>query len=65
MVTVAELAAYLGVTPSAVRHVVRRHGIQPVGARWKAKLYDVQEVLRHTGHHDRLANSDPMCHTHR
>jgi len=65
MVTVAELAAYLGVTASAVRHVVRRHGILPVGARWKAKLYDPAEVLRHTGHHDRLSNNDPMCHTHR
>jgi DNA-binding transcriptional MerR regulator len=55
VVTVAELAAYLGITPSAVRHIVRRHRIQPRGQRWKAKLYDPHDVLRHTGRHDRLA----------
>lgn len=55
MVTVAEIAAYLGVTPSAIRHVVRRHGIRPVGHSWKAKLYAPAEVLRHTGHRDRLS----------
>jgi hypothetical protein len=55
VVTVAELAAYLGVTPSAVRQVVRRHGIQARGQRWKAKLYDPHDVLRHTGRRDRLA----------
>lgn len=54
--TVVELAAYLGVTPSAVRQTVRRHGIQSRGQRWKAKLYDPHDVLRHTGHSDRLAS---------
>lgn len=57
MVTVAEIAAYLGLSASRVRHVIRECGVQPVGGRWKAKLYDANEVLRHTGRHDRLAKS--------
>lgn len=65
MLTAAELAAYLGVTASAIRHLVRRHAIPSTGQRWKAKLYDPADVLRHTGHHDRLHVVDPACHTHR
>lgn len=64
MATVAEIAAYLGVSASAIRHVVRRHGIEPVGHNWKAKLYVPAEVLRHTGHRDRLRSQARSCHTH-
>lgn len=53
-VTVAELAAYLGVTPARIRQVVAEHGIRPKGHRWKANLYDAWEVIRHAGPHDRL-----------
>ena len=55
VVTVAELAAYLGITPSGVRQVIRRHGVPARGQRWKAKLYDPHDVLQHSGRHDRLA----------
>lgn len=51
--TVVDIAAYLGVTPSRVRQIVARHGIEPTGRRWKAKLYDPREVFRHAGAHDR------------
>lgn len=45
--TVIDLAAYLGVTPRRVRQIVAEHKIRPVGQRWKAKLYDPRDVLRH------------------
>lgn len=51
--TVADLAAYLGVTPARIRQVIAKHGIAPTGQRWKAKLYDPREVLRHAGAHHR------------
>ena len=51
--TTAELAAFLGITTSGLRNVIQRKAIQPVGKRGKAHLYDVAEVLRHTGAHDR------------
>lgn len=44
--TVVDLAAYLGVTPARVRQIIAQHGIQPVGTRWKAKLYEPREVIR-------------------
>lgn len=44
--TVVDLAAYLGVTPRRVRQIIAKHGIQPVGTRWKAKLYEPREVIR-------------------
>lgn len=50
---VVDLAAYLGVTPARVRQVIAEHQIQPVGTRWKAKLYDPVEVLRHARIHRR------------
>ena len=53
--TAAELAAFLGVTPARVRQIVAEHHIRPTGQRWKAKLYDPREVLRHAGPHDRIA----------
>lgn len=54
--TVVELAAYLGLSPSRVRHVIADHGVTAVGKRGRAKLYRPSDVLRHTGRHDRLAN---------
>lgn len=54
LMTVKELAAYLGVTEAAIRKVVQRHAVQRRGARWKAALYRPADVLRHTGHRDRL-----------
>lgn len=45
--TVVDIAAYLGVTPSRVRQIVNEHGIKPTGQRWKAKLYDPRDVIRH------------------
>lgn len=57
--TVAELAAFLGVTASAVRQVVRRNGIASVGKMGRAKLYDPRTVLDACGAHDRRACQDP------
>lgn len=51
--TVAELAAFLGLTPSGLRNIISRKQIQPVGKRGKANVYDPAEVLRHAGVHDR------------
>lgn len=51
----AEIAVFLGITPAAVRQIVRRHNIQAKGKDGRAKLYDVATVLRHAGSHDRLA----------
>lgn len=51
--TAAELAAFLGITSSGVRQVIRRKQIAHVGMRGRAKLYDPDEVFRHTGVQDR------------
>lgn len=51
--TAAEIAVFLGVTAAAVRQVVKRKEIKPVGKDGKANLYDVDEVLRHAGTRDR------------
>jgi hypothetical protein len=51
--TVAELAAFLGMSASGVRTVISRHQVQAVGTMWKAKLYRPDDVLRHTGARDR------------
>lgn len=51
--TAAELGAFLGITATSVRSIVKRKGIRPVGKVGKAHLYDVAEVLRHAGAHDR------------
>lgn len=53
--TAAELSVFLGVTAAAVRQIVRRKQIAPVGKDGKAHLYDVDEVLRHAGTRDRRA----------
>lgn len=53
--TAAEIAAFLGITESGVRQILRRAKpkVEPVGKQGKAHLYDVREVLRHAGTHDR------------
>lgn len=55
MVTVAEIAAYLGVTPGYIRQIVATYRIQRVGRYGRAHLYRVADIMRHTGHADRLA----------
>jgi chromosome segregation and condensation protein ScpB len=56
--TAAEIGVFLGVTSAAVRQVVKRKEIQSVGKDGRAHLYDVDEVLRHTGVHDRRVLPD-------
>jgi hypothetical protein len=51
--TAAELAAYLGMTPSAVRQAVRRRHIPASGKRGRAAVYDPELVLQATGKRDR------------
>lgn len=51
--TAAEIAAFLGMTSAGVRQIIRRNGIQHQGKRGKAHLYDVHEILRNAGAHDR------------
>lgn len=51
--TAAELAVFLGITAGSVRRIVNQHQVQPIATRWKAKLYDPADVLRHAGTHDR------------
>lgn len=56
MLTAAEIAAFLGVTPGRVRQIVSKHAIPRRGRRGRAPTYDVREVVRHTGVTDRLAS---------
>ncbi len=51
--TAQQIAVVLGVTESAVRHIVRRKNIRHRGKRGRAKVYDPCEVIRHAGGHDR------------
>lgn len=51
--TAAEIAVFLGVTAGAVRQIVSRNDVDPVGKIGRANLYDPAEVLRHAGTHDR------------
>ena len=54
--TVAELAAFLGMTRAGVRKVISRHQVVAAGkGHFGAKLYDPLDVLRHTGTRDRLS----------
>lgn len=59
-VTVREIAALLGMTPSGVRDVISRKRIKSVGkGDYGAKLYDAVEILREAGsHHRRLSAPD-------
>jgi hypothetical protein len=61
MLTVVEMAAYLGLSPSRVRHIVADHNIRSPGRKGKAKVYRPGDVLRHTGRHDRLALTGPSA----
>jgi chromosome segregation and condensation protein ScpB len=51
--TAAEIAAFLGVTATAVRSIVHRKQVRPVGKTGRANLYDPRDILRHAGTHDR------------
>ena len=51
--TAAEIGAFLGITAAAVRQIVRRKQLAPVGKAGKANVYDAREVIRHAGAHDR------------
>jgi predicted transcriptional regulator len=53
--TAAEIAHFLGVTPSAVRHIVRRQEIAAAGKIGKAKTYWLHEVTKAAGSHERRA----------
>lgn len=53
LLTAVQLAAFLGVGASAVRHMVREHGIRSRGKAGRAHLYDASEVIRAVGAHDR------------
>lgn len=44
-VSVIHLAAYLGVSRQRVQKIITDHGIEPVGRRWKANLYDPLLVI--------------------
>lgn len=55
MVTAVEIAAYLGVTPGYIRQVIAAHHIRRAGRNGRANLYRVTDIMRHTGHTDRLA----------
>lgn len=51
--TAAQIAVVLGVTDSAIRHIVRRKNIPCRGKRGRAKVYDPRDVIQHAGGHDR------------
>jgi hypothetical protein len=54
--TVAEMAAFLGMSRAGVRKVISRRQIQAAGkGHFGAKLYDPRDILRHTGAKDRLS----------
>lgn len=54
-VTVKEIAAFLHLSEGRVRVIINEHGIEATGSEWKAKLYDLREVLAVTGVRDRAA----------
>lgn len=57
LLTVAEIAVFLGITAAGVRQIVKRNNIGHRGKLGRAKLYDVRDVVRHAGAHDRR----PAC----
>ena len=55
LLTVKEIAAFLGMTESGVRQVIRRNQVQRrATGHFKAALYAADDILRHTGAQDRL-----------
>ena len=54
-VSVKEIAAFLHLSEGRVRLIINEAGIEPTGSEWKAKLYDIREVLAATGARDRAA----------
>lgn len=64
-VTTAEAAAYLGVSPGAIRQIVRRNQIPSAGQRGRAKLYWMHHIAQAAGAHDRqvLRKRRRLCHT--
>lgn len=54
--TVVEIAAFLGVTPGAVRKQIRAHGIKPLPVKFGRRVqYDGRAVFKVMGTHDRRA----------
>lgn len=54
--TAAEIGAFLGISASGVRQIIRRAGIAPVGKVGRALTYRPSEVLAASGVHDRRAS---------
>ena len=50
-----EIGVFLGLTSSAVRNVISRKHIQPVGKIGRANLYDPRAVIGAAGPRDRRA----------
>jgi hypothetical protein len=51
--TTTQLAAYLCVTPSAIRHMARIHDIRPIGKAGREHLYEARSFVQTVGGHDR------------
>lgn len=51
--TTTELAAFLCVTTSAIRHMARDYGISPVGKIGREHLFDARAFVDTVGQHDR------------
>lgn len=51
--TAAEIGAFLGISSSAVRQIVRREQIAAVGKCGRAKVYWLHQVTKTVGTHDR------------
>lgn len=62
LLTAAELAAFLGISASGVRQIVRRHQVTPRAREGRAHLYDPDDVLRHAGTFDRRGGRNMPSH---
>jgi phage antirepressor YoqD-like protein len=55
LLSVKEMAAFLGMTESGIRQVIRRNKVQrKATGHFKAALYAPDDILQHTGTRDRL-----------
>lgn len=63
MLTTSELAAFLCVTASAVRHMARAHRLVPVGKAGREHLYHARSFVDTVGPHDRgvTRKRRPVC----